>query len=154
MVICPSAASALAHALAQDRAEAAPHITVHIGERGAVAVLEVSKPSLQRFVEPRDRGLQRDSARARGQLAHLVLEPVQRLAPRPAVAPLEVIPKEVKTSGLGRIHQAGFHGMQRQAVFAHPRLHAGQRGLRRCFAPTQQHEVVGVAHHLHAALGE
>ncbi len=130
------------------------HITVDGWERGAVVVLEVSKPALQRIVEPRDRSLQRLSARARSQLPHLILEPVERFAPRPAVAPLEVIPKEVKTSGLGRIHHAGFPGMQRQAVFANPRLHAGQRGLRRGFAPTQQHEVVGVAHQLHATLGE
>ncbi len=66
---------------------------------------------------------------------------------------LEVIPEEVKTSGSGRIHQAGLVGMKRQSVVRHPRLHAGQRGFRLFLASAQQDEVVGIAHHLHAGCG-
>ena len=59
VMIVPPAPTTATRTLAQNRPQPAPDIAVHFWERGAVAVLEVSEPPAQDFIEPRNGNLQR-----------------------------------------------------------------------------------------------
>jgi len=54
VMIVPPAPTTATRTLAQNRPQPAPDIAVHFWERGAVAVLEVSEPPAQDFIEPRN----------------------------------------------------------------------------------------------------
>ena len=141
MILTPSPA-ALARPISQEGAQPSAHILVHPLERCLVTVFEVSKPAAQHFVQLLDAALERLTARAsRGQFTDSRFQLVDGLGPRPAVAALEVVTKEVEAALLGGIDDARFLGMQLQAVFPDPRLHADQGGFGFFPAATEDNEV-------------
>ena len=80
--------------------------------------------------------------------ADRVLVLLQALRARPTIAALEVVPQEVEATRLGGIHDPRLLGMELQAGRSRPRLHLRQRPLGLFSATAQDHEVVGIPHHL------
>ena len=93
--------------LSQDAAQSASDVAVHGFKRRDLAVFEVLKPSARRSVEVRADPLHAASLASAGLLANRVFEPIHALLARPFHAPLEVVAKELKASGLARIHDPG-----------------------------------------------
>lgn len=80
--------------------------------KGAVAVLKVRKPADERAIDVRNNDREAIPARATRLLSHGVLEFLQALRARPPMPAFEVVPEEVKTAGVLRVHEMRFLGMQ------------------------------------------
>ncbi len=139
----------LAHSIQsplQQTSQPPSHIPIHRRKRARPAVLEVSIPAAQTPVHAGHDGAQAPSVQTRGLRPHPVFQLHQALLPRPFLAPLEVIPKEVKPAGDGHVDDPRLFRMQRQARFAYPVPHRRQGGLRLGLTATEDHEVVRLAH--------
>ena len=105
----------------EDRAEALPDETVQSFEHVMVAVLEVGEPAAKRLVEGCDDRFQGFPYRAFRLLADRGLELLKALLADLMSGAVEVVSQEVK-AGDARVDDAGFRGVQRQAVVGDPGL--------------------------------
>src|SRR5262245_3708944 len=113
-----------------------------------MTMFEVLVPTFQDRFELRDDFAQTLSIRAFGDRAHTVFQFLFALLAGPFVASLEVVPQKIKTAFLCRVHHPRFLRMQFQSGLCRPVLRLAQRLLCFCLAPTEDDEIVRVAHHL------
>ena len=100
MMVLTPATSSSPLPVAKDAPQAHPHPLVERLERGAVTVFEVLKPAPTDCVDSADDLSQADAVRALGVGTDRVLVLLQALLARPAIAALEVVPKEVEATRL------------------------------------------------------
>ncbi len=147
LMIESTASAATARAATKNTSQAASDPTVEGGEGATIRMLEVSKPATQRRIETPDDHRQTRPVVAFRFRADRVLEFLQALPPDVVTVLVEAVPQEVKNFD-SHVHDFGFGRMQFQTVVGRPMLDELQRlgGFFRRAA--QDHEVVGVAHHL------
>src|SRR5688572_8259834 len=122
-MVPPSCTSAKFVPFAQDAPQPLAYPLVQRFERRPVAMLEVFHPAPQATVYVVDDVLHRVRALAGGLDPEGVLQSVQALLARPAVAAFEVVAQKIKTSRLTGIDDAGLGRMQAQPCLLHPLAH-------------------------------
>ena len=148
LMIASSTAATAAQAATKDTSNTHPYPSVHLAERFAVAMFEVFKPASDTTIDfPYDR-IEALAVGAFGLRPYRFLELLEALVARPSVASLEVIPKEVKTATLRGVNDMRLVGVKRQLGFIRPVSDLFQRTLGLLFTAAQDHEVIGITHHL------
>jgi hypothetical protein len=152
VMVRPTSPPLQADTFAQDAAQAHAPPTSQGRAGGLVAVLEILKPAAHRAVDVEDDGLETVPGRALGLGPARRFELRRALRAGPAIAALEGGAEKVKTALVLGVHESGFLRMQFQARLRDPLLHLHQGPVGFVLTPTQDHEVIGVAHHLVARL--
>src|SRR5512134_3582721 len=148
LMVPASPAASAATAFAQDAPNPSPHPAI-LGAKGrGIAVLEISKPSLQSPVEIFDNDLQAMSVGAPRLDSDRVSKFPEALLPWPFLALFEVVAQKVEAPWLGGVHNPRLDWMQPQSGLLGPLPHLLQGVLGFPLAPRQDHKVIGIAHHL------
>jgi hypothetical protein len=148
LMVASPPAPLLPLALAQDTSQPHPHPGVQRSEGVSMALLELLKPAPQRAIDVGDDHLQALALGTPRLGPNRVFELPETLLARPFHPPLEVIPQKVQAPLLSGVHNPCFHRMQLETRLLGPLPHLFQGRCRLCLAPTQNDQVVGIAHHL------
>src|SRR5688572_9349457 len=139
--------------LAQDRAQAHAKPAIQRPERGRVTMLEIHEPSHQRLVHRLDDDFKAAAMSASCLTPNRVFQFDHAFAARPTVSSLKVIAQKVEPTSLRGVDDSRLFRMQLQTSTFDPLLHYDERRSGLSFAPTENDEVICVAHHLVATPG-
>src|SRR5262252_1342299 len=117
-----------------------------------MAVLEVYEPALQRSIYCVDDRSQAMTIASPGVLPNRILKLLLALATRPSVAAFKVVAKKIKAAPLTCIYDSRLLRMQLETGACRPLLHLCECFSGSRFAPAEDHEVIGIPHHLVSSL--
>jgi hypothetical protein len=148
MMIAPTPPTVQAGSTTQDTAQphAKPAVQGYMG--GDVAVLEIPKPANRPAIDVLNDRPQAVAVRAMGLGSDRIFELAEALCARPPHVAFKVIAQKVESPFLGGIYNPRLVRMQRQSCFSSPLPHPFKRFFSFSLALAQNHEVVGISHHL------